>query len=250
MAEKPAPVLVLLSEFARLVGAEPGELEGLARARRFPKAAGGRIPLIEATRFYITALRERARDASLLAAQERARTARAASAELSVAIEGREMIPDDEANAAVQHVTGVVNSVAYGLPARATRDLHARRAMERAVGEALGRSCRRPRRHRRRRPAPAAPGAREGRRMTPVRLRQPIPLNGRLVCRVGVRALRPAQLHPLMRGWTPEEAGPAAAARADRITAAQAGLTLAALRSLTLADFLAVSKAAEALRGE
>lgn len=85
--------------------------------------------------------------------------------------------------------------------------------------------------------------------MTPIVLRQPIPLNGRLVCRAGVRALRPAQLDRLMRGWTPEEGGPAAAARADRIVAAQAGLTLSALRALTLRDFLAVSEAAEVLRG-
>lgn len=137
MADKPVPVLVLLSEFARLVGAEPGELEGLARARRFPRAEAGRVSLVEATRAYIAALRERARDASLLAAQERARAARAAAAELSVAVERRELIPTDDADAAVQFVAGVVNSVAHGLPARATRDLRARRAMEKAIREAL-----------------------------------------------------------------------------------------------------------------
>lgn len=84
--------------------------------------------------------------------------------------------------------------------------------------------------------------------MTPMTLRSPILLNCRLVCRGGVRALRPGQNHPLTRGWTPKEAGSAAVARADRIAAAQAGLTLAALWLLTLRDFLAVSKAAAALR--
>lgn len=137
MAERPAPVLVLLTEFARLVGAEPGELEALARAKRFPKASAGRVPLIDATRAYLSALRDRARDASLAAAQARAKDARAASAELSLAVERRELIPDDEADVAIQHIAGIVNSVAYGLPARATRDLRARRVVERAMGKAL-----------------------------------------------------------------------------------------------------------------
>lgn len=137
MAERPAAVLVLMTEFARLVGAEPGELEALARARQFPKASAGRVPLVDATRTYFAALRERARDASLAAAQERAKAARAAAAELALAVENREMIPDDEADAAIQHLAGVVNSAAYGLPARATRDLRGRRVMERAIEAVL-----------------------------------------------------------------------------------------------------------------
>lgn len=133
MAQRPDPTLVSVETFKALVLAAPGEIETLLRAGVIQKAAPGRVALIAATRAFIEHVKSKARNASLAAAQEHAKAARAEASELALQVERREMIPDDDAQACLDHLAAAITSVIACLPSRVTRDLRARAAMDAAL---------------------------------------------------------------------------------------------------------------------
>ncbi len=71
--------------------------------------------------------------------EKRIADARAAEIELRIAARRRELIPYEEAVAALDDVVGAVREEASGLPARITRDLALRRKIEQEVDGFLGR---------------------------------------------------------------------------------------------------------------
>lgn len=130
MANRPDPTLVSPQTFARLSGAQPGEIETLLRTGVIRRAGPGKISLVEATRALIEHVKSCARDASLVAAQAEGKTARAEAAELALLVENRELIPDEQADAAVDHVAGAIITAISCIPARASRDIHTRAQMD------------------------------------------------------------------------------------------------------------------------
>lgn len=128
--EQPAQTLLSIEAFRRLVGAAPGEVEDLVSRGVLPQPEPGQIGLVLGVAAYLSHLKARARDASLSKAATEARDARAEASELALAVARRDVIPDDQAEAAVDHLCAVITRELGGLPARATRDLRARAAME------------------------------------------------------------------------------------------------------------------------
>lgn len=127
---RPDPTLTAIATFAALVQVKPSEIESLIRAGTIQRAAPGKIALIPAVRAFIEHTRSQARNATLATAQETAKSARAAAAELSLMVERRELLPDHEVQAALDYVAGVIVTGITCIPARATRDVRARRQIE------------------------------------------------------------------------------------------------------------------------
>lgn len=138
MTYRPDPTLVSVEAFARLSGALPGEVEELLRSGAVRRAAPGKVSLIEATRALIHHVKSGARDASLATAQADARDARAEATELALQIERRDLIVDDDAQAAIDHIVGQIVTITGSLPARATRDLSARAVINDTLREVQG----------------------------------------------------------------------------------------------------------------
>lgn len=133
---KPDPTTVTIQAFERLVGAAPAELAGLLKAGTIRRAAPGRLGLIEAVRGYVAHVKATARDASLTTAMADARAARAEASELSLALENRDQIPDEDAEAALQHLVGAILEATGGLAARVSRDRAYRAIFEEALRQA------------------------------------------------------------------------------------------------------------------
>jgi hypothetical protein len=68
----------------------------------------------------------------------RARDARAEASELALAVARRDVIPYAEAETATDFLCGVIADQIGGLPARVTRDMRERRAIEDALRRAQG----------------------------------------------------------------------------------------------------------------
>lgn len=98
---------------------------------------------VECVQGYINFLRDESRRASKSKAESRVREARAQEIELRMAERARNLIPVEDANAAVDHVFGALKAELIGIPARCTRDLATRRVMEEEIDAALERACER-----------------------------------------------------------------------------------------------------------
>lgn len=100
------------------------------------KVAPGRVTIVGAVQGYIRYLKDEERKNTKTASASRAQDARAAEIELRIAERKRELIPLEDAIAAIDHVVGRVNDELGGLPARVTRDIEQRRKIETEVDEA------------------------------------------------------------------------------------------------------------------
>ena len=131
------PTLLTVEAFCCLVGAAPGEIDDLIARGVVYQPQPGQIGLVAGVGAYIVDLKARARNATLLRAATAARNARAEASELALAAAHRELIPDEEAETAVDFLCAVITRELTGLPARATRDLRSRSAMEAALRAAM-----------------------------------------------------------------------------------------------------------------
>ncbi|RID91621.1 hypothetical protein D2N39_13065 [Gemmobacter lutimaris] len=136
-SEQPGQTLLSLEAFRRLVGAAPGELEDLIARGVLHQPQPGQIALVAGVAAFLAHLRARARDATLSRAATAARDARAEASELALAVARRDAIPDDQAEAAADFLCATITRELSGLPARATRDLRARAAIDQALRQAL-----------------------------------------------------------------------------------------------------------------
>lgn len=130
---RPDQTLCSIDTFKALVQAAPGEIEALLKTGAIKRAKPGFVALIPAVRSFIEYTRAQARNATLTSSQEQAKSARAAAAELSLMVERRELIPDEDAQTALDHLAGVIVTSTNIIAPRVTRDLRARAV----IGEAL-----------------------------------------------------------------------------------------------------------------
>lgn len=120
-----------------LCDAKPGEIEALVRGRLLT-ARVGKVSLVAGVRAYLDQIRASTKSASLSAAQDASRAARADAAELALAVDGRRLVRVADADDAMVRLCGSVMSRTYTIPARVTRDVRDRRLIEVAVREVQG----------------------------------------------------------------------------------------------------------------
>lgn len=132
-------------EAGRLLKVTPTYIRQLARQGVLPKASRGLFPLVGLVQGYIDFLRSEDRRSSKSAADSRVRDARAAEIELKMAERRRDLIPQEDAQAAVSALCGMFRQTLNGLPARMTRDLELRTKIEKEVDAALATLARRAR---------------------------------------------------------------------------------------------------------
>jgi len=113
-----------------------------------PKGTRGNVGLIVAVQGYIQFLKDEERRTSKSAAESRVREARAKEIELRNAVHLRELVPIEDAQAALDLVVGKVGEELGGLAARVTRDMELRRKIEaeihgaqKRIAEGLGASA-------------------------------------------------------------------------------------------------------------
>lgn len=135
MNDQPNMMMVPVASLRRVCGAEAGEIEALIRSRQIA-AKSGKVPLVAGVRAYLDAVRSEARNSSLAAARQEAQEARAEAVELDLDLDENRLVDDGAAQIAVANVCGAILREFHSIPARVTRDLRHRRAIETALHEA------------------------------------------------------------------------------------------------------------------
>ncbi len=138
MAEKSGD-LITLEVASRLLMIGTERIRQLSKMGYIPIPKRGHTTIVGAVQGYIRFLKEDARKDTRTQADSRVRDARAKEIELRNAVRLRELIPVEDAQAALDLVVGRVREEISGLPARVTRDLVLRRKIEAEVNEAQGR---------------------------------------------------------------------------------------------------------------
>lgn len=125
---------VTVAALRRVLGEAPGGIvDRLVRAGQITTDRRGRVDLGQAVPAFLTELRADLRGSTQTAASERARQARAEALGLRLAIERRELIQHDQAEAATDALCGAVLTALHGLPSRITRDMGTRRRIDSLV---------------------------------------------------------------------------------------------------------------------
>lgn len=122
-----------ISDLAKIFSDTEGRLVRLIADGKIKEVARGRVGLVEAVQAFLDDLRADLRANTASASVEKAREARADAAQLRLAEKRREVIPRDEAEAAVDYVCGAINSALASIPARVTRDPMLRRRIDAVV---------------------------------------------------------------------------------------------------------------------
>lgn len=135
MNDRPNSMMVPIATLRRVCGADAGEIEGLIRSRQIT-AKAGKVSLVSGVRAYLDAVRSEAKNSSLAAARQEAQEARAEAVELDLDLDENRLVDDDAAQVAVADLCGHILKEFHSIPARVTRDLHQRRAIEAALHEA------------------------------------------------------------------------------------------------------------------
>jgi predicted transcriptional regulator of viral defense system len=104
-----------------------------------PKAKRGRYNLVEAVQGYIRFLRDEGKRTSKSAQLTRMQDAKAEEIMMRVAEKRRELIPVEDAQAALDIAMAKLREELAGLPARMTRDMDLRRRLEAETNASLNR---------------------------------------------------------------------------------------------------------------
>lgn len=123
---------VKTADLVKVFADHEGRLRRLIEAGKITEAAG-RVGLVEAVQAFLADLRAELAENTATKSAELAREARADASSLRLAERKRELIPVDEADAAVTHVAGAINSAITQIPARATRDVRDRRKLDELI---------------------------------------------------------------------------------------------------------------------
>lgn len=128
--------LITLEVAGRLlmIGAE--RIRQLSKMGYIPIPTRGRTTIVGAVQGYIRFLKDDARKDTRTQADSRVRDARAAEIELRIAEKRRELIPVEDATAALDMLAGKVKEEMNGIAARVTRDMVLRRKIEAEVNGA------------------------------------------------------------------------------------------------------------------
>lgn len=128
--------VVTLDFAARLLKVTAERIRQLQREGYIAKHSPGKVLLVSAIQGYIQFLKDAASKTTKTAADSRVRDARAKEIEMRNAVRLRELIPIEDAAAALDHLVGVVRERMNSIPARVTRDLELRRKIEAEVNAA------------------------------------------------------------------------------------------------------------------
>jgi len=130
-------VMISANEAARLIGVTADRVRQLAREGHIPKAARNRYRLVDVVEGYVTFLKDDERRSSVAQSESGLKAARQREVELRIAEREREVVPRDEAEAAMDLVVGKVNAEMSGFAARVTRDIGLRRKIETEMQDSL-----------------------------------------------------------------------------------------------------------------
>jgi hypothetical protein len=114
-------------------------IDQLVRDGYIKKLEKGQFSLVEAVQGYIRFLRDETRRQNISAADSRVRDARAKDIEVRTMQRLGRLVPLDVYEEMIDNIAGVVRSEFAGLAAASTRDLNARRIIEREVNARLRR---------------------------------------------------------------------------------------------------------------
>lgn len=132
-------VMVPAAQAAQMIMVTTQWLRQLAVQGYIPVAEKGRYPLVDVVQGYIKFLKDDDRRSSKSATTSRMQDAKTAEIEMRLAEKRRELIPVDDAQAAIDVIVGKVRAEFSGLPARATRDMTLRRVLEAETNASLNR---------------------------------------------------------------------------------------------------------------
>lgn len=130
--------LITIEVAARLLMLTPQRVNQLVSAGYIQRPKRGFTTIVSAVQGYIRFLKDEDRKNTKSHAASEAVKARADEINLRIAERRRDLIPQEDANLALDIVVGEVNKQFTGLPARITRDLRLRREIEAKLNEAKG----------------------------------------------------------------------------------------------------------------
>jgi len=118
------------ADAARLLMISAERIRQLQKDGYIPRGKRGHVSLVGAVQGYIRFRDDADRRANKSAAESRVRDARAKEIELRNAVRLRELVPVEEATAALDLTFGAMVAELDGLPARITRDMPLRRKID------------------------------------------------------------------------------------------------------------------------
>lgn len=130
---------ITVAQATQLLMISDERLRQLAKMEYFKRAVKGRYNLVAVVQGYIKFLKDDERRTSKSATASRMQDAKTAEIEMRLAERRRELIPLDDAQAAIDVIVGKVRAEFSGLPARVTRDMTLRRSLEVETDASLNR---------------------------------------------------------------------------------------------------------------
>ncbi len=111
----------------------------LVKSGYIQQESRGKYNLVGVVQGYIRFLKDEERRSTRVSSESRVRDARAQEIEMRIAEKNRDLVPLEDATAAIDLVVGKVRKEFSGLPARVTRDIPLRRKVEAEVNGSLER---------------------------------------------------------------------------------------------------------------
>lgn len=133
MSKTLIPDEVSIEDFAKLIGVTPRTVRNYIQDGTVTSNSRGKVRLNPSVRDLISAARISRPDSTLDRARARALDARARAQELRSAREEARLIEMDEVLALVEDLTGIFVAAIESVPARYTRDMNTRLALEQTV---------------------------------------------------------------------------------------------------------------------
>lgn len=131
--------MVPAAQAAKLIMVTPQWLRQLSAQGYIPVADKGHYPLVAVVQGYVKFLKDDERRTSKSASVSRMQEAKTAEIEMRLAEKRRELMPIEDAQAAIDVIIGKVRDEFSGLPARVTRDMTLRRSLEAETNASLNR---------------------------------------------------------------------------------------------------------------
>ena len=134
MNDQPNTMMVPIATLRRVFDDDGGAIQRLVQSRQIAVKAG-KTPLVAGVRAFLDHIRAEARNSNLAAARQEAQESRDEAVELVLDMDENRLVDDGAAQVAVADLCGAILREFHSIPARVTRDLHHRRAIEAALHE-------------------------------------------------------------------------------------------------------------------
>ena len=139
MSEEKHADIITTKQAAQLIKTSDERIRQLCKDGWFQKQGHGKYHLVAVVQGYIDFLKDAERRASKSAASSRMQDLKTQKAALELQVAQRELLPRDDLYAASDFISATVKNEMLGLPARLTRDLDERAAIDNEVRNALNR---------------------------------------------------------------------------------------------------------------